>query len=217
MIYAGPENGDEVVITVDQLRLRESPDIKSNVIKLLKKGELAYVIEESEKKETIKGIESKWFKVKIDGMEGWVFGGFLKKSNRDQVKQTDSYLAWFENPRGDDKNKYFCIKMKDRNKIIKIKTGLETWEYELSQNGKYVAFDSGTDVTGGINIYEIKTQKMMYSATYSPRDLNWKNNSIEIYRVTSTHHCYLLWELDIFDNGNIKRNIKNGKGEYHCE
>lgn len=217
IINAEPIKGDEVVITVDQLRLRESPDIKSNVIKLLKKGDLAYVIEESEKTERIKGIEGKWYKVKIDLMEGWVFGGFLEKTKREQVKQTDKYTTWFNRSEGDNENNYFYMKMKDKNEVIKIKTDAETWEYEISQNGKYVAFDSGTDVIGGIEIYDIETKKMLYSATYSPRDLIWKNDSIEIHRVISTHHCYLLWELDVFENGKIKKNTKKGKGEYHCE
>lgn len=218
-VYAGTMwVGDEVVIKVDQVRLRESPDQNSKIIVLLKKGDLANIIRHSgDKLEKIKGIESRWYKIQVNGKEGWVFGGLLEPSKRTIVKKTEIYEAWADRYDVEEENKYFYLKMKNKKDLIKIIIDPDLSDYEISPNGKYVAFDSGTDGVGGIQIYEIESQKLVYEASYAPREIVWKNNTIEIHRVISTHHCYLLWELDVFDNGIIKKNVKNGKGDYHCE
>lgn len=216
LLAAAPLRDDEVEITVN-LRLRASGGQDAGVIKVLNKGELAQVIETGRKTERINGIEAKWYKVETEGIEGWVFGGYIRKTGRMLVKMNPGYTAWFERPGNDHEKKIFCLRYAGKSKIIKILISPDIDDYEVSPNGKYAAFDSGTDIIGRIDIYEIETKKPVYNAPYSPRVLVWKNNTISIHRVTGTNFCYLVWELDFFNNGKIKKNIKSGKGEYHCE
>lgn len=67
--------------TVDKLRLREGPDLKSKTIKLLFKGEkLEYITKHFDKGNnvTIDKIEGYWIKIRTqDGKEGYCFSGYL--------------------------------------------------------------------------------------------------------------------------------------------
>lgn len=65
----------------DNIRIRETPGISSDIRILgkLNKFQKVTVIDETENQEEIEGIKSTWYKIITDeGIEGWVFGGFVK-------------------------------------------------------------------------------------------------------------------------------------------
>jgi hypothetical protein len=59
----------------DNLNLMEKPELKSKVVKVLKKYYVLYALEKG-KNETINGVKGNWIKVQTDdGFIGWVFDG----------------------------------------------------------------------------------------------------------------------------------------------
>jgi WD40 repeat protein len=63
--------------TVDGLRLRKEDNINSDILLSLMQGNLLLFIEKG-REDTIDKIKDNWIKVKsLDGLEGWVFGGYL--------------------------------------------------------------------------------------------------------------------------------------------
>ncbi len=66
------------VINSTHLRLREKPDIESKAITTLWKGYILEVVSQGSKKETLENEEGYWYQVKYGGLQGWVFGAYLK-------------------------------------------------------------------------------------------------------------------------------------------
>jgi hypothetical protein len=66
--------------TDPNVRMRSEPNVSGKLLVELAKGTELVVLDRSEKKETISGREAYWYKVrrKSDGLEGWLFRGFLK-------------------------------------------------------------------------------------------------------------------------------------------
>ena len=65
--------------TLDNLRLRDSPDTTSKLVTTMQKGTEVQVIETGSS-ETIDGITAPWVKViSSTGYTGWCFGGYLKE------------------------------------------------------------------------------------------------------------------------------------------
>jgi len=62
------------------LRVRDKPDINSNVIGVLEYKKQFSFIEESKDSSTIDGITSYWYSLAIGDGYGWVFGGYLESS-----------------------------------------------------------------------------------------------------------------------------------------
>ena len=66
------------VINSTHLRLREKPAIESKAITTLWKGYILEVVSQSTVSVTLDDKEGYWYQVKYGGLQGWVFGAYLK-------------------------------------------------------------------------------------------------------------------------------------------
>ena len=66
------------VINSTHLRLREKPDTSSKAITTLWKGYILEVVSQSTISVTLDDEEGYWYQVKYGGLQGWVFGAYLK-------------------------------------------------------------------------------------------------------------------------------------------
>ena len=66
------------VINSTHLRLREKPDLNSKAITTLWKGYVLEVISQNTVTENLDDEEGYWYQVKYGGLQGWVFGAYLK-------------------------------------------------------------------------------------------------------------------------------------------
>jgi hypothetical protein len=72
-------HGKGGTISTDQVNLRESPSLNSDVISQLSKDTPVRILDQTKTPETIAGQTAIWYKVRLwDRTEGWVFGAFLK-------------------------------------------------------------------------------------------------------------------------------------------
>lgn len=83
------KNEDVVYTWVDNLNIRAAPNTKGNVVtKVSVKQPLVFTGERSDKPETIvlRGVAyyEPWLKIKVDGKEGWVFGGAVKREGEEK-------------------------------------------------------------------------------------------------------------------------------------
>lgn len=65
------------IVTVSNLRMRSTPDLKGNVMTLLDRDSIVTILEESVKKMEVGGNEAPWLKARYNSHTGWLFGGFL--------------------------------------------------------------------------------------------------------------------------------------------
>ncbi len=72
------QNINFAVITSSHLRLRTEPSIKSKAITTLWRGYILEIVSRSPKMETVEGQENYWYQINYDGLQGWVFGSYLK-------------------------------------------------------------------------------------------------------------------------------------------
>ena len=66
------------VITSSHLRLRQQPTTESAPVTTLWQGTLLEIISRDERKMVVEGEESYWYQVVYDGLQGWVFGAYLR-------------------------------------------------------------------------------------------------------------------------------------------
>jgi len=66
------------VINSTHLRLREKPDTSSKAITTLWKGYILEVVSQSTISVTLDDEEGYWYHIKYGGLQGWVFGAYLK-------------------------------------------------------------------------------------------------------------------------------------------
>lgn len=66
------------VINSTHLRLREKPDLNSKAITTLWKGYVLEVVSQNTVSENLDNEEGYWYQVKYGGLQGWVFGAYLK-------------------------------------------------------------------------------------------------------------------------------------------
>jgi hypothetical protein len=66
------------VVTSNYLRLREKSSVESSALTGFTKGTVVQLVSATDKKETIDKLTSFWYRVNIDGIQGWVFGAYLE-------------------------------------------------------------------------------------------------------------------------------------------
>ena len=72
------QNTNFAIITSSHLRLREEPSIKAKAITTLWKGYVLEIISRSTKKEIVEGHENYWYQINYDGLQGWIFGAYIR-------------------------------------------------------------------------------------------------------------------------------------------
>lgn len=71
------KNGEITYMFGDDVKLRDQPNTKSNVLSLLKIGNEIEIIEKTDKKMLFDGIQSPWYKVKTKDKVGFVLGSLI--------------------------------------------------------------------------------------------------------------------------------------------
>jgi Bacterial SH3 domain len=107
---AEPQFPTRIVDSEGGLRLRTSPDLKGQIIRVIPDGREVDLLEEKPELLVISGKTGKWSRVDTkDGLgEGWVFGGFLADSRVLLGKLAASYNADEEVEPGDSPT-WLCI------------------------------------------------------------------------------------------------------------
>lgn len=67
------------VISSPYVRLRKQPGISQDYIATLWQGSILQVLAIGEEKQKIEGADDYWFKVRYQGLRGWIFGAYLNK------------------------------------------------------------------------------------------------------------------------------------------
>ena len=65
------------VVESNYLRLRSDPAKTGEVLAGLTKGTVLKILSSTEKKEEVEEEISYWYRVSLEGMEGWVFGAYI--------------------------------------------------------------------------------------------------------------------------------------------
>jgi uncharacterized protein YgiM (DUF1202 family) len=65
------------VVNSNYLRLRVKPSTSSKVLDGLTKGTIVKILSTTEKKETVEDETDYWYRVSLEGLEGWVFGAYM--------------------------------------------------------------------------------------------------------------------------------------------
>jgi SH3-like domain-containing protein len=66
------------VVASNYLRLRSDPAQTAEVLAGLTKGTVLKILSATEKEEEVEDETDYWYRVSLEGLEGWVFGAFLE-------------------------------------------------------------------------------------------------------------------------------------------
>ncbi len=110
---------NDIMIVIDNLRLRESDNVNSNIITTMNKGSFVKILRIG-KEDVINGNKSYWYLVQVlpdaknitdeyitDGTAGWCFGSYLKPQTDFFIENLDAFLNCpfesFNNLQNDEK------------------------------------------------------------------------------------------------------------------
>jgi hypothetical protein len=94
-IYSQP-NIERWITAQPGLRMRKSPNLKSEKICTIPYGEKVIILDEKNEIIKIADVNGKWTKVKWNDKVGWVFGGFLSETDiNNKEKLTVDYLIGY--------------------------------------------------------------------------------------------------------------------------
>lgn len=84
------KNDDKYIVTAKKgINLRKTPERKGEYLAVIPPDEQLTVIKSTDAPDDIDGIKSPWHLVKYKIYEGWVFGGYLKKTGDNKKNNTD--------------------------------------------------------------------------------------------------------------------------------
>ena len=88
--------GSEVVLFADQVKLRQAPNVQSEVLELLPIGSSLQIKELTEVMHTYNGISSRWYGVEdSNGTKGYVLGGLISLLHKtESFSQSGSYFVF---------------------------------------------------------------------------------------------------------------------------
>ena len=66
------------VITSSHLRLRTEPSVSSQAIITLWRGYILEIISRTSRMESVEGFTDYWYQIRYGGLNGWVFGAYIK-------------------------------------------------------------------------------------------------------------------------------------------
>lgn len=97
VVIPGNGTGDPVaVITTPNTAMRIDPLIFSSRVALLKKGEVAEIIDRSTEEKNVGTSKSYWYKVRLsNGISGWIYGANITILDDASKGNVESYLSQF--------------------------------------------------------------------------------------------------------------------------
>jgi len=120
-----PQAHSQNVLAISGLKLRVTPELSGQLIKVIPFGESITVIEATNISQTIEWMQGEWLKVAYQGLEGYVFDGFISKLpvpnldfelTQEDLDLTYPLLAWAEyhfdpisNPDTIEGDKYYTL------------------------------------------------------------------------------------------------------------
>ena len=66
------------LITSSHLRLREKPATDAKALSTLWRGSILEILSQTATMENVEGADGYWYRISFDGLQGWVFGGYLE-------------------------------------------------------------------------------------------------------------------------------------------
>lgn len=71
---------NELFIIATKLNVRSAPTIEAeNVVFQVEKGNVVTIVKKADDRENVNGMEDYWYKISIEGQEGWIFGYHTSK------------------------------------------------------------------------------------------------------------------------------------------
>ncbi|MEP1489132.1 MAG: SH3 domain-containing protein [Algibacter sp.] len=125
------KNGEIAYMFGNDVKFRDKPNTESNVLSLLKIGDKVEIIEKSDAKMEFDGIESPWYKVKIQDKEGFVLGSFISLD-----KTTSGNLIYLISLKKSEKNLLLKTRVLENDmEYIENISQLLTARFSIKSNG----------------------------------------------------------------------------------
>lgn len=227
-------NDTAIVLASSGLIVRAEPDKGAEKVASLSQYTRVRVIDKSGKEAEIDQMTAPWYRVMTpDGKKGWSFSGFLGfpgKAPHCTCPAAKTYVTYHEDVDGDPMRVVRGLRYNGKAKvpcfIDAAAAGLDhtSMGYTVSESGRWVAVDNGTDIFGTLSILDLNTGKIHTTFGYT-RDLqNWEGESLTFWSSTgkmvekpagSEHPDWVEIEEVRFDNGVITKTGNTDKTETH--
>jgi hypothetical protein len=67
----------KAIVNANKVRIREKPSINSNILSVVNKGDVIFILDRSDRAEIIDAMDEYWFKVKFENISGWIYGYYI--------------------------------------------------------------------------------------------------------------------------------------------
>ncbi|MCB9230903.1 MAG: SH3 domain-containing protein [Bacteroidia bacterium] len=184
-----------VVLAKSGITVRKSPNRESEKVAGLKQHDEVNVLDMNGPHETIEGMDSPWLEIKTkDGVEGWVFGGFIGIPDHAPhcwCNAKQAFVSRYQdsgegNPTEFDQGATYAGKQKLPCFIDAEAFGLDhtSMGYKISASGKWMAVDNGTDLWGALAIVNLSVGEEVKSFSYDRTLNDWEGETIRFWQNT---------------------------------
>ncbi|MBA6153856.1 SH3 domain-containing protein [Gelidibacter maritimus] len=125
-IYTTSASKASRYLLVDHVSLRDCPAAQCQQLTTIAIGTYVRLLEKSERPQTIDGVTSRWYKVKMGPQIGWIWGGLI--SQKTMVSNTNPEIRFVFGEAGLDSNS------QQQFQIRAIKNGVELDKILLKSN-----------------------------------------------------------------------------------
>lgn len=215
------------VIAKSGLTIRKEPSLKGEKIAAAPFLSELQVISTELGELTVEGLQSQWMEVIWSGKKGYAFAGFLDIPLLEQFCWCDAAdtQVEYEGYEGEI-TKGFAIETQAKIAcFLKLPDFRETGDMlGVSASGRWLAIDEGTDIVGGLTIFDLLKNKTAMTKMYDRNASNWEGNRITFNEVTEEEakapagNDYPYWVKTIewqFNDGRLSKTGKTGVTETH--
>lgn len=128
------ENNNIEYLFADNVKFRETPDLQSNIIELLKIGTPIKILEKSEQTLEFDGINSNWYKISINDKVGYILGALISVDNFKSPKTNSSFK--FQISQNEEKDFFLKVRVisNENFKEYKYKLIGEEFAFQFKDN-----------------------------------------------------------------------------------
>nr|WP_288934029.1 SH3 domain-containing protein [uncultured Allomuricauda sp.] len=72
-------SSNKLGIKTDLANVRNEPNVNGEILFQVEKGDICHIIAQGESLEKMSGVTDRWYKVNLNGQEGWIFGYYTTK------------------------------------------------------------------------------------------------------------------------------------------
>ena len=219
------QNGSRWISASSGLRMRDQPNLNGKKLDVIPYGERVNWVAENEETVFLAGTSGKWTKVKWEGKDGWVYGGFLSSMHPEKATLNTDVLSTFYSDKWGEKLSLIRVELDGRGFTLRKDGSINLGDYEYDvttvhryEKGISVSINGGhewgsTTYEFDTKVYTIEEIFRLASTFYSEKYKQYLNTENDQLALPTSTENSSREDTDGYTIGNFQSEIIDGSFE----